>query len=171
MDPLFVSGRGGQKWPKTLITPTISHSRLRRENVAKSKRLSVTLSVGTPLCPYGIGYCRAYGWFTRGWLKKPYVVRWKRSPSVSYLLRNARKTLEIELESFDAPRSPRDAGWVISRPVSSRSSHPPPPPAPRTAPLTVRERARARERERQRERDREGGRERESRVWIPTTEI
>ena len=33
------------------------HSGLQRGNIAKSKWLSVTLSVGTPLCPYGIAYC------------------------------------------------------------------------------------------------------------------
>ena len=34
------------------------HSGLRRENMAQSKRLSVTFSVGNPLCPYEISYRR-----------------------------------------------------------------------------------------------------------------
>ena len=40
------------------------HSPSFRGNIAKSKRISVTVSVGTPLCPYGIAYCRVYGLFT-----------------------------------------------------------------------------------------------------------
>jgi len=32
--------------------------------MAKSDQLSVTVSVGTPLYPYGIAYRRAYGLFT-----------------------------------------------------------------------------------------------------------
>jgi len=36
-----------------------------------SDQLSVTLSVGTPIYPYGIAYRRAYGLSTAGLFKKP----------------------------------------------------------------------------------------------------
>jgi hypothetical protein len=38
--------------------------------MAKSAELSVTISVETPLCPYGIAYRRIYGISTSGFSKK-----------------------------------------------------------------------------------------------------
>jgi len=46
------------------------------ENMAGSQGLFVTLSVGTPLCPYGVAYRRVYGVSTSGLFKKSCVVRW-----------------------------------------------------------------------------------------------
>ena len=48
----------------------LAHSELRRKHTAKSKRLSVTLFVETPLCPYGMAYRRAHGSSTPGLFKK-----------------------------------------------------------------------------------------------------
>ena len=45
-------------------------TQLPRENMAKSKPLVVTLSVGTPLCTHGIAYHRVYGSSTCGLFKK-----------------------------------------------------------------------------------------------------
>ena len=53
----------------TLPEPTNPES-ISRENVAKFKGLSVTLSVGTLICPYGIAYRRAYGLSTSRMFKK-----------------------------------------------------------------------------------------------------
>ena len=40
--------------PRSLAPPAISHSGLTRENMATSRWNSVTLSVGTPVCPYSV---------------------------------------------------------------------------------------------------------------------
>ena len=37
---------------------------------------SVTSAVGTPLCPYGIAYRRAYGLSTSGLFKTPFLLCW-----------------------------------------------------------------------------------------------
>ena len=62
------------------------HSGMRGGNIAKSKRLSVTLSVGTPLCPYDIAYCRVYASSTSGLFQKPLCV-----PLCGYLGRRCRR--------------------------------------------------------------------------------
>jgi len=43
--------------------------------MAKSKRLSVSLSAGSLPCPYGIACCRVYALFTKGYQKNTPVVR------------------------------------------------------------------------------------------------
>ena len=51
-------------------TPPTPQSGLQGENMATYTRLSVTLSVGSPLCPYGISYRRVYAptvFLTVGW--------------------------------------------------------------------------------------------------------
>jgi hypothetical protein len=52
-----------QVGPATFRTP---HSGLRKDFRSIIDRKSVTLSIGTPLCPYPISYRRAYGLFTSG---------------------------------------------------------------------------------------------------------
>jgi hypothetical protein len=49
----------------------VPHSGLRRDFRWLSHRKSVTLSVETPLCPYGIAYRRGCGLSTTGLFKKP----------------------------------------------------------------------------------------------------
>jgi hypothetical protein len=60
--------------------------------MARSKGLSVTLSVGTPLCPYGIAYRRTYGLFRRRLFKKHLC-------SQLCVLRGARFHIEKERET------------------------------------------------------------------------
>jgi len=48
-----------------------SNKEEKKDTIAKSRRRSVTVSVGSFLCPYGIAYRRGYEYFTRGLLKTP----------------------------------------------------------------------------------------------------
>jgi hypothetical protein len=61
--------------PLVKLDAAVPHSGLRRGNMAKPKGLSVTLSVGAPLRPYGIAYRRTYGLFLRRLFKNPFEVR------------------------------------------------------------------------------------------------
>jgi hypothetical protein len=54
---------------KSAIKP---HSGLRRDFRPDYARRSVTLSVGTPLPPYGIAYRRGYGFFVQGLFNKSF---------------------------------------------------------------------------------------------------
>jgi hypothetical protein len=78
----------------------IPHIGPRRDVLSDSDHLSVTLSVGTPLFPYGIAYRRVYGLSTSGLFKKslcgPLCGVWPR-PAESSARRNAGIRLTPEL--------------------------------------------------------------------------